>query len=141
MSDSGESLDPESLSKIESVVLRANGLLAAEDWEGLRDLDAELAETRPDSLLFASAVRARAEWRIAIGRPEDGREAMGILDELLVREGSAGNFLLSALAAELAEDENMAQLALKYVITQQRAPGPIRDRALAMAERLVLPRR
>jgi spermidine synthase len=141
VSDSGESLDPNSLTSIERTALRANRLLAAQDWQALRALDADLTEIRPDTFLFASAVRARAEWRIAVGSPKEGREAIGILDELLVREGGSDNFLLSALAAERAGDENVAQFVLELVLSRERAPSPTRDRALALADRLGMPRR
>lgn len=132
----GETLDQNSLTEAETIVLRANVLVEANDWIGVRELDAALAEIRPGSLLFASANRARVQWRISLGNAIDGLSAITIIDELLSRQRTPAHFLLRASAGLLAKDQKLAWAALEEVARTNRLPGRLRAQALALARSL-----
>jgi hypothetical protein len=132
----GEMLDPSSLSKAEDVVLRANLLLKTNDWSGVRELDAALAEIPPGSFLFESASRARVQWRISLENSADGLQAIAIIDELLSRQRTPTHFLLRAAAGALAGNEPLAWAALEEVASRKRLPGRLRSQALTVARQL-----
>jgi hypothetical protein len=132
----GEDLDPEQLDETERVVLRANILFEARDWEGIRELDAELARTRPGSLLFASAVRARVQWRISIGSVLDGADAIAIIDELLTRQRTPAHVFLRAAAAALAKDPKVAWASLEEIVSTKPPSQRLRRQSLALAREL-----
>jgi hypothetical protein len=132
----GSTLDEKKLGDTEAVVLQANTLLMAQDWVGLRELDAALAEIPPGALLFASANRARVQWRISLGNPDDGLPAIGIIDELLTRQRTPTHFILRASAGSLAKDPALTWAALEEVATRKRLSGRVRAQALALARSL-----
>jgi spermidine synthase len=132
----GEQLDQTSLSEIERTVVRANALVATSNWTSLREMDDELAKTPPDSLLFPSAARARAQWRISLADPADGQDAIEIIDSLLTRQRSPTHFLLRASAGALAGDDALAWAALVQVAKSPRLSSVLRTHALALANQL-----
>jgi len=129
-------LDVDRLNRLERLLYRANKRVAQKDWRGLSRLDGSLARTRAGSLLFGGAVRARVLWRLAIGDEADGREAIEILDTLLIRQRTANHYLMRASAAILANEPKMAWAAIEAAIRPARATGPILTRALALAHSL-----
>ena len=132
----GETLDQNSLTDAETVVLRAQILVEGKDWVGVRELDAALAKIRPGSLLFGSASRARVQWRISLGGAADGLSAIAIIDELLSRQRNPTHFLLLASAGSLAKDQKLAWAALEEVARWNRLPERLRIQALTMARNL-----
>jgi spermidine synthase len=132
----GSTLDEKTLSDTEAIVVQANTLLKALDWVGLRELDAALAEIPPGSLLFASANRARVQWRISLGHPDDGLPAIAIIDELLTRQRTPTHFILRGSAGSLAGDPALAWAALEEVASRKRLSGRVRAQALALARSL-----
>jgi len=132
----GETLDPESLTEAESTILRAQSLMAANDWGAVRELDAALARVRPGSLLFGNASLIRVHWRLSLEREADGLEAIAIIDELLTRQRTAVHFLLRASAGALVNDRKLAWAALDAVAGSGRLHRRIRTRAIALANQL-----
>jgi hypothetical protein len=132
----GETLDQNSLSDAETVLQQVNVLRQANDWVGIREIDAALAKFHPGSLLFASANRARVQWRILLGDAADGLRAIAIIDELLSRQRTPAHFLLRASAGILAKDEKLAWAALAEVARWNRVSERIRAQALALARSL-----
>ncbi len=132
----GEALDPDRLSALETVVLNANVLLRASDWAGVRELDEALARIPPGAALFASANRARVQWRISLEDPADGPAAISIIDELLSRQRTPSHFLLRASAGSLAQDPKLAWATLEEVASQSRLSRHLRSQALTLARRL-----
>jgi spermidine synthase len=132
----GEVLDPEQLDDTERVALRANILFEAKDWDGIRQLDAELARTPPGSLLFASAVRARVQWRISIGSVRDGADAIAIIDELLTRQRTPAHVFLRAAAAAVAKDPKVAWASLEEIVSTKPPSQRLRRQSLALAREL-----
>jgi spermidine synthase len=131
-----EKLDQNVLTEAETVVLRANLLVKAGDWNGVRELDPELAEIRPGTHLFPSATRARVQWRISLGNPDDGLAAIEIIDELLSRQRTPTHFLLRAEAGILANDKKLAWAALAEVASLGRLENRLRLQALGVARNL-----
>jgi hypothetical protein len=132
----GETLDPNSLSQAERIVLRANSMVEESDWIGVRDLDASLAEIPPGSLLFASANRARVWWRISLRDAAEGLQAVTIIDELLTRQRTPTHFLLRATAGSLAGNQKLAWAALEELTMWKRLPRRLRSQALSLARSL-----
>lgn len=128
--------DSDRLGNIERVIYRANKRIAATNWTGLKRFDSQLARTPADSLLFGSAVRARVRWRLEIGDEADGRRAIEIIDTLLTRQRTADHYLLRAAAGALAKDKKVAWAAIAEAIRPARLNGPVRDRALRLAQSL-----
>ncbi|HIF92196.1 MAG: fused MFS/spermidine synthase [Myxococcales bacterium] len=131
-----EDIQVDDFGQPERTVFRANRFLLENDWASLRDMDSELARVSAGSLLFGSAVRARVEWRLAIGKPADGREAIEIIDTLLTRQRQGNNFLLRALAAALASEPKIAWAAIEEAVRPGQGLEPIRARARALVRRL-----
>jgi hypothetical protein len=129
-------LDPERLDEVERLILRSNALVEANDWANLRELDDGLAEIPPGSLLFANATRARVQWRISIGTPADGVEAIALVDELMSRQRTPMHVLLRASAGAAANDPKIAWAALEDVASATSLPQRRRIQALALARRL-----
>ena len=67
------------------VVAEARVRAFRHDWEGVAQLDPELAEIPPGAALFVEASRLRARWRMVLGRDA---EAVPILDAVLVGGGA-----------------------------------------------------
>ncbi len=132
----GDQLDPDWLDETERLLLRSNALVAANDWTSVRALDDALAKVQPGSLLFATAARARIQWRISIGTPADGVEAIALVDELLSRQRTPMHVLLRASAGAAANDLKIAWAALEDVASSTSLPKLRRAQALALARRL-----
>jgi len=106
-----------------STVARAVRLGETSDWEGLRRLDAELAEINGGDLLFPEASLLRAAWRIELGEPAEGDEALAIVDALLTRRTTARVYVARAEAALLAGRPAYAEVALARLATARRSTG------------------
>jgi len=117
----------------QGLALRAEGDLGA-----LQALDESLSQWRPGELLFPEAARLRAAWRIASGEPRAGEEALAIIDGLLTRRTSAGDYLARAEAARLAGRTEYAWASLLRFA--DLLPGeqarPLAPRALEIARTL-----
>jgi hypothetical protein len=114
-------------------------MLAANDWEGVRKLDSALAKIRPGALLFASATRARVQWRVSLGDPSEGPAAIAIIDVLLTRQRSPNHYLLRASAGLLAQDQKLGWAALEEAVRGNRLPEQLRQVAVNVARRLGRP--
>ena len=132
-------LDMTRLTQTEKDVLRANVLLAANDWQGVRGLDSALAKVAPGSLLFASATRARVQWRVSLGDASEGPAAIAIIDELLTRQRTPTHYLLRASAGLLANDQKLGWAALEEAVRGDRLPERLRPAAANLALRLGKP--
>jgi hypothetical protein len=73
---------------------------------------------QPGDALFTEATRLRAQWRIDSREPEAGAEAIEFTDTLLMRRQKLDDFLLRALASELAGKPVMAWFALDQLTSQ-----------------------
>lgn len=130
-------VDENDFSGLERIVFRANQLVSEKDWDGLKQMDADLARIPASSLLFGSAARARVQWRVTIGDPPDGRRAIEIIDRLLTRQRTAMHFLLRAYAGALAGDLEIAWAAIDHATGPvHRASASLQARALTLALRL-----
>jgi spermidine synthase len=69
------------------------------EWSALKDLDTPLADIGPGEALFAHASGLRVRWRLELGGPEAGAEALAIADTLLLRTWRADRALLRAESA------------------------------------------
>jgi spermidine synthase len=76
---------------------------AAEDWDAVAALDAELGRIGPGEASFEEASRLRARWRLATEDPEAGAEAQAIVETLLSRNWLPLDALLRARAAIAAD--------------------------------------
>ncbi len=135
----GHVLDPVSLAPDERAVLAANDRLGRSDWEGLRALDEELKTIAPGALLFGSAARARAAWRLEIGDEAAGLEAIEIVDELLTRYRSPDHYSMRAKAGAQIGDFAIAWAALDAVANHQQVRPQLATFALALARSLPPP--
>ena len=132
----GEELAPDSLGPAQTALLKANAALRAQDWKAIAELDAELAEIEPGDLLFGSATRARAAWRIEGNDPELGREAIGIIDRVLTRERTADHYFMRAKAGHLAGDDAIAWAALAQLSINGRPRPALVKSALELTREL-----
>jgi spermidine synthase len=132
----GEELAPDSLGPAETALLKANAALRAQDWKAIAELDAELAKIGPGDLLFGSATRARAAWRIEGNDPELGREAIGIIDRVLTRERTANHYFMRAKAGHLAGDDAIAWAALAQLSINGRPRPALVKSALELTREL-----
>jgi len=76
---------PDVLDGAPRVVAEARVRAFRHDWEGVAQLDPELAAIPPGAALFIEASRLRARWRLVFGRDA---EAVPILDAVLVGGGA-----------------------------------------------------
>jgi hypothetical protein len=131
-----DDIDIDAFGESEQLIFHANRLLLANDWSGLKGIDSELARIPAGALLFGSAVRARVGWRLAIGKPADGRDAIAIIDTLLTRQRNGNHFLLRASAGALAGESKIAWAAIEEAVGPRRSNEPLRVRARALAKTL-----
>ena len=78
---------PDGLEGPARAVAQARVLGFQYDWEGVAQIEDELASIPPGDALFIEAGRLRARWRIATGKHA---EAVPILDVLLIDAGPKG---------------------------------------------------
>jgi len=112
---------------------------AAADWQGLQELDGELAQWRPADLLFTEAARLRAAWRIASGEASAGEQALQIIDVLLTRRAAPIDYLTRAEAAHLAGRPAHAWVALERfleILPRHQSARELAPRALEIARKL-----
>lgn len=121
---STEGLEFTDWSPAERAVIAAYRHVAAKQWDAVRELDADLASLRPGALLYDSAARARAGWRIEGGRRDDNREAIAIIDELLTRQRTPDHYLMRAKAGRAVGDTKLAWAALDQVAASHRRVHP-----------------
>jgi hypothetical protein len=132
----GSELDPTTLSAQEAALVKANGALRSQDWKAIAELDATLAEIQPGDLLFSSASRARAAWRIEGQDPTEGHAAIAIIDRLLSRERTPDHYLMRARAGYLAGDPAIAWAALAQVTAGGRPRPYLVKSSLELAHKL-----
>jgi hypothetical protein len=112
---------------------------AAEDWDAVAALDAELGRIEPGEALFEQVSRLRIHWRLAARGPEAAAEAQAIAETLLVRKWEPQDALLRARAAIAAGRPAAAWGALSRIaeaLPKHRRPGPLAAAALEIAEAL-----
>lgn len=90
---------------------------AAEEWDALAALDAELARIGPGEALFEAASRLRVRWRLAKQDPEAGAEAQALMETLLSRSWNPQDALLRARAAIAADRPAAAWGSLGRIAT------------------------
>ncbi len=103
---------------------------AAEDWDALAALDAELGRIEAGEALFEEASRLRARWRLATKDPRAGAEAQALVETLLSRQWNALDALLHARAAIAADRPAAAWGSLSRIATIL----PTHPRAAALVE-------
>ncbi len=85
----------------------------------LRRLEPQLAAVGPEDLLYASAIRLRARWRVATGQRDLAQEAVDLLNGIAVgTNGTSLDFILRARAAIVAEDRPTALRSLDEALTR-----------------------
>jgi len=131
-----DALDPDTLTENEIAVQEANRALENNDWPALRALDDRLSRVRPGDLLFASAARARVQWRISDGTREEGREGLEIIDTLLTRQRVPLHVLLRASAGAVAGNSKIAWASLEDLSASYTLTKRIRLQALTLAQKL-----
>jgi spermidine synthase len=89
---------------------------AAENWDAVAALDAELGRIQPGEALFEEASRLRAGWRLASKDPAAAADAQAIVGTLLARQWSPQDALLYARAAIAAGRPEAAWGSLSYII-------------------------
>jgi hypothetical protein len=102
---------------------------AANDWDSVAALDAELARFAAGAPLYEEAIRLRIRWRLARPDPAGGAEAQALAERLLARRWSAEDELLRARAALLAQQPVAAWGSLSRVASAL----PNHPRAAALA--------
>ena len=132
----GSELDPATLSAPEAALVKANVALRSQDWKTIADLDATLAEIQPGDLMFSSASRARAAWRIEGTDPAEGAAAVVIIDRLLSRERTPDHYFMRAKAGYLAGDPAIAWAALAQVTAGGRVRPYLVKNSLDLAREL-----
>ena len=85
------------------------------DLDAVAALDAELGQIEPGEALFEEASRLRVRWRLATGDPNDGAEALAIVETLLARKWNSTDALLRAQAALVADRPVRAWGALSRI--------------------------
>jgi spermidine synthase len=122
-----------------TAVPRAGQSARRKDWEALAALDAQLAQVRPGDPYFNHAAGLRATWRVELGGPARGAEALAIVDSVIVRGGQPAHYLLRARAALQAKRPQAARLALSHLVEVLRR-GPqarvLARRAIPLIEEL-----
>jgi spermidine synthase len=106
---------------------------AADDWDAVASLDADLGRIGPGEALFEPMSRLRIRWRLAAEDPEAAAEAQALAETLLSRKWRAQDALLRARAAIAADRPTAAWGALSRVA--EALPTHQRPRALAEAAR------
>jgi len=132
----GSELDPAILTPTEAALVKANVALRSQDWPAIAEVDATLATIEPGDLLFSSAARARAAWRIEGKDPAQGAAAIAIIDQLLSRERMPDHYFLRAKAGHLAGDDAIAWAALTQVVVNGRPRPYLVQSALALTREL-----
>ncbi|MEM7306360.1 MAG: fused MFS/spermidine synthase [Planctomycetota bacterium] len=109
-----------------AAVLEGTRFAQMGDWPALAALDARLARAAPSHAAYPAAVRLRATARTADAARGDrrgrGREALALIDGLLVDDPSPHNLLLRIDAA-MAADEPLAALETGRELLRWLEPG------------------
>jgi tetratricopeptide (TPR) repeat protein len=100
-------LPPEAAAVIEGESLGRRGR-----WKEVRDLDDQLAQAVPGSLLYPEATRLRIGWRLGLGGSRHGEEALELVEVLSARDRYLGDLVLRAEAARLAGRPDYAWASL-----------------------------
>ncbi len=122
-------LDPEQLvaaplSDEERLVTTAWKARASGAWQTLEGLDADLSQVPRTSPFSTAVATMRAEWRIASGDAQRGREAVKIADDAVWNFNSLAGILLRARASMAANDPLAAVDSLALATRQlQRNRG------------------
>lgn len=114
----------------EALALRGAELRVARDWAGLEALDADLAAIDKHDLLFDLATRLRASWRIESGDAARAREAIPLVDSLLVRHRATENYYVRVRAAVAAGERDIAWAGLMHLAKPGALRSPVFARSL-----------
>ena len=112
---------------------------AADDWEAVAALDAELGRIGPGEAGFEEASRLRIRWRLATQAPEAGAEAQALVETLLSRRWRPRDALLHARAAIAADRPAAAWGSLSRIaeiLPEHQQPEALVESALEIAEAL-----
>jgi tetratricopeptide (TPR) repeat protein len=107
----------------EAAVLDGWRAEAERDWAAVRALEPRLARTDPRNPYFPDAARLRVQWRLSEGSAPLAREAVGLADELIPVNGSAGDLVLRARAAAAADD-GVGAVATLFDAASRLKPAP-----------------
>jgi len=90
-----------------AAVIQAGKLAVAGEWPKLPALDGELAAARYTDPWYVECVQMRVDWRTRVSTPEHrarfGREALGLIEEIIVSQPNASMYALRARAAIAAD--------------------------------------
>ena len=108
---------------------------ARQAWEEVRALDSRLAVTRPNDAVYGDALRLRAAWRVATGKPDEAVAALGFLDLALPMSVDPEDYVQRARAAAVAGDVGTAIESLTQAL-DSTTPGAFRTVADRVATEL-----
>ncbi len=97
-----------SASGSEAAVIAGWRAAALQDWNGLVELDPELARVRPTDQWYVESVKLRADWRIKVTTPEYqpslAREAQRLIDNAIAISRDPDFYSMRVAAAFVAGD-------------------------------------
>ncbi|MEM9176878.1 MAG: hypothetical protein AAGC67_16775, partial [Myxococcota bacterium] len=99
----------------ERLVERASRLWASGDLAPLADVDDALAAIDKRNPLYDAATRLRAHWRVNSGDVARAKEAIALMDGLLVRHRATRNYLLRVAAAVAAGERDVAWPGIQHI--------------------------
>ena len=109
---------------------------SARDPEAVAGLEAELAAVPPLHPLFPEATQLRAQWRIESGEPGAAREAIALVDRLLLESVTPALLLLRARACAGADENEAALHSLAALLERVRQRNIRVDRLAGEALRV-----
>jgi len=90
-----------------AAVIQAGRHAVAGEWAKLPTLDGELAAARYTDPWYIECVQMRVDWRTRVSTPEHrarlGREALGLIEEIIVSQPNASMYALRARSAIAAD--------------------------------------
>ena len=101
--------------------------LSGEAWQGVRRLEAQLAEIDVRHPLFVAAARIRVGWRADSGDAKLAEEALDLLNSLLAPILQPQDLLLQARAGAAAGEPQVALAAIRDALPRLRRQ-PVRLR-------------
>ena len=101
-----------------SAVARGQALASERNWDELAKLDDELATIAPRDASYPEAAQLRAGWRLERGDPDEARDAVAILDPLVILVNNFEVYLWRARAFALAGSPDELAGAMRAVVGQ-----------------------